>query len=545
MNGVFQKYLRYWHTLRYLKLIQIIGRIQHYFRTINVDFSAQGELRKSEHVWAPPARRGQRMVGDAEFCFLHECRVVGDMKSWNNEKWAKLWLYNLHYFDDLTSANAHQRSVWHHTIIQRWMSENPVGFGNGWEPYPSSLRIVNWIKWSLAGNNLENSGLHSLAVQVRYLSKNLETHLLGNHLFANAKALLFAGLFFENDEADAWYKASLNIIKRELPEQVLTDGGNFELSTMYHAIFLEDLLDIVNLHRAFDRELPVGIKSIIPKMLHWLSVMCHPDGEISFFNDAAIGVSPSVSELFQYAQRLDFEIIKPKMGLTVLPDSGYSRIEGNEAVILIDRAAVGPDYLPAHAHADTLSFELSLFGHRVIVNSGTSVYGVDIDRHQQRSTAAHSTVVLDSENSSEVWGGFRVARRAKVHASDIKQGNELVVSGCHDGYKRLPGSPVHCRTWNYFNSSLDIHDEINGRGDHKIEVVFHLHPAIEVVQISKECVTLRVDENIIEIIYSGSGNLFLENSTYHPEFGLSVNNKKLVYCVNCCLPINISAKITW
>jgi len=545
MSGVFQKCFRYWHTLRYLKLTQIIKRVQRHFRRSGVDLSIQGDLRNNKNPWAQPAKRDQRMVMDKEFCFLNECHVIDNIRSWNNEKWPKLWIYNLHYFDDLTAVDAHQRSAWHRSIIQRWVIENPVGFGNGWEPYPSSLRIVNWIKWSLAGNGLENPWLHSLAIQVRYLANNLETHLLGNHLFANAKALLFAGLFFKNNEAEIWYEIGLNIIKRELPEQVLNDGGNFELSTMYHEIFLEDLLDIVNLHRTFDHDYPAEIKLVIPKMLYWLSVMCHPDGEIGFFNDAAIGVSPSVSELFIYAKRLGFETAKPVKGLTELPDSGYSRIETDEAVILIDRAAIGPDYLPAHAHADTLSFELSLFGRRVIVNSGTSVYGMGVDRHQQRSTAAHSTVVLDGENSSEVWGGFRVARRAKVYASDARRGDGFIVSGCHDGYKRLTGRPMHCRTWNCLNSSLNIHDEINGCGDHSVEAILYLHPDVEVEQVFDECVTLSVDGHIVKITYSGAGSLFLEDSMYHPEFGLSVDNKKLVYCVDHCLPINVITKILW
>jgi len=56
--------------------------------------------------------------------------------------------------------------------------------------------VVNWIKWHLSGNCLPDEALHSLAVQTRYLFKKLEFHLLGNHLFANAKALIFSGLFF-------------------------------------------------------------------------------------------------------------------------------------------------------------------------------------------------------------------------------------------------------------------------------------------------------------------------------------------------------------
>ena len=62
---------------------------------------------------------------------------------WNAAERDKLWLYNLHYFDDLNAAQANQRTVWHRALIDRWIADNPPGQGNGWEPYPTSLRIVN------------------------------------------------------------------------------------------------------------------------------------------------------------------------------------------------------------------------------------------------------------------------------------------------------------------------------------------------------------------------------------------------------------------
>ena len=66
-----------------------------------------------------------------------------------------------------------------------------------------------------------------------------------------------------------------------------------------------------------------------------------------------------------------------------------------DAVAIGDIGNVGPDYIPGHAHADTLSFEMSVFDMRFIVNSGTSVYGLGAERLRQRGTAAHSTVVID------------------------------------------------------------------------------------------------------------------------------------------------------
>ena len=167
--------------------------------------------------------------------------------------------------------------------------------------------------------------------------------------------------------------------------------------------------------------------------------MCHPDGEISFFNDSAIGIAPSPAQLDAYAQRLGYGIIPPTAdGCTLLPESGFVRMQKGPAVVIADVGSVGPDYLPGHAHADTLSFELSLYGSRVLVNAGISEYGTSDERLRQRGTAAHNTVVVLGENSSEVWGGFRVARRAHAFGYRASEHvDQLVVTCSHDGYRRL------------------------------------------------------------------------------------------------------------
>jgi len=548
-----------WNTVRYLKFSQIKERIWKKVKRVKINLSPAGEVREQIGDWVEPARQSQRMIGKRSFCFLNEAHEINSAVDWNNDQWSKLWIYNLHYFDDLTAIDAGQRVDWHRTLIQRWIDENPVGVGNGWEPYPLSLRIVNWVKWSLAGNEMKENWLHSLVFQIRYLSQNLETHLLGNHLFANAKALLFAGLFFEGKEAEEWYKVGLVLAERELSEQVLADGGNFELSTMYHLIFLEDLLDLINVHRVYDRTLPQGLDAYVVSMNHWLDAMIHPDGEISFFNDAAFGVTPPVAELKKYFDRItEFSgltgfylsnkslVNSVKDSLIDLIESGYSRVEIGNAVALIDRAAVGPDYLPAHAHADTLSFELSLFGQRVIVNSGTSVYGVGKQRQLERGTAAHSTLVIDSENSSEVWGGFRVARRAKVFDREQSESDGKVrLSACHDGYKRLSGKPVHCRKWLFEDGMLTINDRISGKGVHIVESVLPLYPKITVVCVESNKIALEVLGQEVVMLFEGKGQLELFKSSYHPEFGLSVENKKIIFRCKERLPVEMTMRICW
>lgn len=84
------------------------------------------------------------MIGENEFILLNRRGRLESPTDWNNPQREKLWLYNLHYFDDLNAYGAESRLEWHRRLIQRWIDENPPGVGNGWEPYPTSLRVVNW-----------------------------------------------------------------------------------------------------------------------------------------------------------------------------------------------------------------------------------------------------------------------------------------------------------------------------------------------------------------------------------------------------------------
>jgi len=476
-----------------------------------------------------PIIKPKKLVGEQTFCFLNESHDITAVDMWNDPNLDKLWLYNLHYFDDLNAENACQRVNEHTKIINRWIEENHPGYGNGWEPYPLSLRIVNWIKWSLSGKAMEEEWLHSLAIQIRFLSEKLEWHLLGNHLFTNAKALIFAGLYFEGEEADTWLQKGLSIIEREIPEQVLKDGGNFELSPMYHAIFLEDLLDMVNVFHRYEHSIPSKMEAAIQSMFSWMKVMTHPDGEISLFNDAALGVAANFNELEQYANRLGFNLKNEQAtDLIHLKNSGYIRATNREALLIFDAAHIGPAYIPGHAHADALSIEFSLFGNRVIVNSGTSCYGTGEERLRQRSTLSHSTVEINGKNSSEVWGGFRVARRAKpIHPRAWKNAAGLHARCAHDGYKRLKGKPIHHREFVLREKTLKIIDCIDG--EYKTAVGrFFLHPSTQVeIDADKQTGKLLLPDGNSVILQVDGCEVQIVKSTYHPEFGISIKN----YCL--------------
>jgi uncharacterized heparinase superfamily protein len=472
---------RWWNTVRWLRFRQVYGRLWFSAYRPRPDLAPAPTLRFGGTPWVEPAEHAASLLAPELVSLLNEAREIGSARAWDAPEVAKLWRYHLHYFDDLSARDAASRSAWHEALLHRWVAENAPGRGTGWEPYPTSRRIVNWIKWSLAGGQLSPTARDSLAAQTRYLSERIEWHLLGNHLWANAKALVFAGSFFAGAEADGWREQGLAILDRQFGEQILDDGGHFELSPMYHALAVEDVLDLVNLARAWPGRVPSALLErmvgLVPVMLHWLDAMCHPDGDIALFNDSAFDVAPSRPALFAYAARLQLGAGGPALDLEHLAASGYVRALRGPFALFCDVGDIGPDHLPGHAHADSLSLELSVRGYRWFVDSGCSTYSLGPERLRQRGTAAHNTVVVDGLDSSEVWSSFRVARRARVHDVLVDaHGERVVIEASHDGYARRSGT-LHRRRLVLDARGLLIADQLEGPFTQAASH-WHLHPDV-------------------------------------------------------------------
>ncbi|MEX1065815.1 MAG: alginate lyase family protein [Aquisalimonadaceae bacterium] len=544
--------LRFARTVRYLRMEQVLWRVWYRVRRVR----PRGEVDLPRAItggpWVAPVAPDRRMVGPRTFEFLNHQADVSGPAAWNAPSVPKLWLYNLHYFEDLLASGAADRVDWHRDYIARWIAENPPGSGNGWEPYPTSLRIVSWIKWALAGNTLTEEARRSLGLQVHWLRRNLEYHILGNHLFANAKALIFAGLFFEGREPDEWLRKGFALLCRELPEQVLEDGGHFERSPMYHLIVVEDCLDLMNILRAYGVNGPLGLEDAAHRMLAWGEVMAHPDGGVPFFNDAALGIAPAIATVSAYAVRLGLHRSEARKTNPViyLRDSGYVAFRNADLTAFFDIAPVGPDYLPGHAHADTLSVEVSIGDQRLLVNSGTSLYEAGDERNRQRGTGAHNTVMIDGEDSSEVWAGFRVARRAYVRDVDVSLGAQRAAAS-HEGYQRLRGRPVHRRQVVLEDGCLEITDDVTGLGEHALELRWHLHPDVEVKQVrrvaDRTVLTLafgsRDDERQVRLAIAGVSDCVVESTTYHPAFGISRDALRVVARLSGALPRSFVTRV--
>lgn len=494
-------------------------------------------LRHPAPVCDDMAFAGSTVMGIGTFRFLGRQESV-DLGRWDSPSAPLLWRYHLHYFDDLHADGAAERVAWHETLIDSWVEARLGTDHVGLAPYPTSLRIINWIRWFCRyPGRVRETWRVSLQAQVDLLARRLEYHLLGNHLFENARALVMAGRYFGGAPAERWLSTGLGILEREVREQFLTDGAHFELSPMYHATMLWGLLDLIEISRECgdDRlSRQAGIwREVFRKGMAWLWNLTMPDGQVAFFNDAAFGVAPTAQRLAERASQLGVDGVGRPAGERRLwfvdcRDSGYVRVGHPDFTLLADLARLGPAYQPGHAHADTLSFELAVRGHRLFVNSGTSCYGDGPERQRQRSTFAHNTVCVDGGNSSDVWAGFRVGMRARIRERSVLGTEDRVVFGAgHDGYRRQHGGPIHRREWVVTAEGMAITDQLDGVF-RTATASFLLHPDWQVRVQEPQRISCEHPAAGTVLLESAGAVLTVEPATWHPRFGEAIPTARIV-----------------
>lgn len=405
------------------------------------------------------------------FCFLEDLRATGDPPDWHPPGVSRLWGYHLHSFEWAWSFVAHEDRPWARAafakLLTSWRRATRLGRGDAWSPYVASLRA-----WSLCGAHAplfadvpeEGELVDDLALHAAFLRAHLELDVGGNHLIKNLKALIGLGVFLGDDRL---VQRSARRLKRELAVQVLPDGGHYERSPSYHCQVLADLVDVRDLLEAAGRPAIDGLEQAVAAMRRWLGAMLLPDGDVPLFNDCTLVGADRVRAL---------DPTPTLERLSVLEQSGYVVVRATSGIHLV--ADVGPPCppdLPAHAHADALSFELTVDGRRVVVDSGTSSYEAGARRAYERSTRAHNTVEVDDANQTEVWAVFRAARLARVRLEHAETRNEVMeITGSHDGYRRLPGSPWHRRTWRIGAGGVELLDEVAGHGRHRVVSSLHV-----------------------------------------------------------------------
>jgi len=462
-------------------------------------------------TWVPPGR----------FEFLGVTRDLGPDIDWSVAP-SRLWGYHLHSLDALREDLPLDDRL---LLLDRWTAANAFATPPGWEPYPASLRIVNALELLLwSGAEPQASRADGLALQAWWLESNLETDLGANHLFKNALALAWAGRVLRTRSSERWRSRGDALIVRELAAQVLDDGFHVERAPGYHAVLVDDLIRLERLLRATGQgsgRLGRVVGEARRRTAAALASVLHPDGEIPLFNDSAFGQAPPAAWILDRAAELDGGA-RPVVDPLGAPAAGLHRLFGEQSSVLFDAGEIGCEDQPGHAHADTLSYELSHGRTRVVVDTGIFDYTPSAERAYARGTRGHNTLELDGLDQSEMWSVFRVGRRARPFAvSRDSRGGRAAIEASHDGYRHLAGGPVHRRRMEHLGGDVwRVEDDVLGSGAHHAVSRIRLHPAFSAGPRDASWIEATAGGVVVRVVAETPAALDVEEGRYFPSFGV-------------------------
>ncbi len=166
---------------------------------------------------------------------------------------------------------------------------------------------------------------------------------------------------------------------------------------------------------------------------------------------------------------------------------------------------------------------------RAVTDRRAFEYSVGSQRNYDRSTLAHNTLSINGQDSSEVWGGFRVGYRCvpKVE-SQCQSDHEFRLTGSYSTRNNWQ----HRRTFVCRTGLLTIEDQVTGKGTANIEGRFHFAPDVNVELQDDSNAVLRQRDRKIWLRCDGDGaRMRILETRYSPEFG--INQPRWSIAINC------------
>jgi uncharacterized heparinase superfamily protein len=431
---------------------------------------------------------GQRWPGDAKrgtAIASGEIELAGELVRNPSPRWfpssaGPEWLAAWHgfgWFSDLGTAGGAAREA-ARELVQSWLGENTAWHAVTWRSDVLATRIFAWIGQfdEIAGRDqdqeLRRAVLTSLVAQLRHLARTASWEQAGAARLRALKGLIVGRATLGGSEPQM--AKALGALERELLAQILPDGGHLSRSPSLQLQVLQDLIDIRAVLRSAQIETPGGLQQAIERMAPMLRFFRHGDRRLALFNDS----------LEEDGILIDLVLTRSEtkgQAPSHAAHSGYDRLPAAGSLVVVDTGRPPPHGFDEHAHAGTLSFEMSHGRERIIVNCGAYRGPKSNWWRVARASAAHSVLVVADTNSVEIREDGTTGRGpASIARERAEQEGQQWISATHDGYRERFGL-TYTRQLFLAADGEDLRgeDRLTGLPGAAFAVRFHLHPSVQ------------------------------------------------------------------
>ncbi|MFQ5954985.1 MAG: heparinase II/III family protein [Kiloniellales bacterium] len=478
--------------------------------------------------WPGDAARGADILR-REFAFAGKTVRCPEAMSWTPAGVPPAWLVDLHGFawiGDLRAVAGDSARRRTRELVADWIERHRRWDPLVWRPDVLGRRLSNWLGQyeffcASADDAFRARFFLGLARQARHLARVAAMADAEGDRLGAIKGALYCAVCLPASRwgggGEARLKASLRLLEQELDRCLLSDGGHAARSPSLQVRALRDLVDIRAALGAGGRAAPGTLQSAIDRMAPMVRFLRHGDGGLALFNDSCEEDGGLIDLVLAQADARGKAPARAS-------HSGFERIRAGRTLILMDVGAPPPPGLDRHAHAGTLSLEMSVGKERLIVNCGAAPAGHAAWRRAQRTTAAHSTLTLADTNAAELLDDDGLGRRPQVvHCQRDEVDGEVWLDASHDGY--VPAfNLVHHRRIYLSDAGDDLRGEDGlvparpAAGDparHPFVLRFHLHPQVQAAMVQDgSAALLRLPGGTGWRLRMSGGRMSLEEDTY-------------------------------
>lgn len=477
----------------------------------------------------------------ANALFRGEYRFAGQTVSAPNDNpWrlnapSQAWVDSLHGFAWLRHFRAHggdaaQRHV--EALIRSWLGDYDDWHPVAWQPEVIARRLISWmtnapIAVSTQDLVYHSAVMNSMARQARHLARTAVHSRDGLPRLLAIIGLTYSG--FCLPEGARRFDKGIQLLTKELDRQILADGGIITRNPSDQFEALKALVALKADLRGANQEMPTAVQRAIDRMAPMLRFFRYGDGKLALFNGSFEEKAEEIDAVLDTAEADG----KPLGGAIY---SGFQRVQTEDVLLVMDAGSPPQGDLSVNAHAGLNSFEFSVGVDRLIVNCGSSEQmSADGWQKVSRTTAAHSTLIINDRNSCSILDNQKIGRWPKKVAAvrdDMEDTVRLDVT--HSGYVPAFGYE-HERILSIRRDGKDVAgtDVLTAGGRTKkagvpFDIRFHLHPAVDAQAL--------VDGAAVDLTLPGgtrwrfesTQGVAIEESVYLGERGNPQRSRQLV-----------------
>lgn len=421
-------------------------------------------------------------------------------------------------------------------LVGRWLVCNPEFDAASWRPDLCASRLMFGAAYapyilSSTDHVYRSAVLNAMARWARHLDRAVEKLPDGLARVTAFAGLVTAGLLIAGGEGrQARGEAGL---ARALDALLLPDGGIATRAPIDQVALLELLLLLEAVYAARREPVAAAVGQALARLLPALKSMTMGDGRPGHWHGSS-GIEPA--RVARGIALAGGEAVRPARHGA---DSGYQRLTAGRTVLVADAGPPPVARVAVGAHAGTLAFELSDGTQPLVVNCGGArglprVLSPELAAGL-RTTAAHSTLILDDINSTRIRPDGALGRGVEevvAHRQESEDGSWLDLA--HDGYARRHGVRHRRRLFlSADGADLRGEDALEPlRGKHasgRIDVRFHLGVGVEAVPTADGLgALLRLPGPRVWQFRTRGGRLAIEASLWMADDGRPLPTQQLV-----------------